>query len=101
LLQSADAAHLACRLSGEIAGVTLRWQVATAGDDEFLRSFGLVRGVTAAYGATFVVERAPVTAKRGIDVWGAVPQGIEIMKRLKARFDPGGIFSPGRFVGGI
>jgi glycolate oxidase FAD binding subunit len=36
-----------------------------------------------------------------MDVWGETPAGFEIMRRLKERFDPDGILSPGRFVGGL
>jgi glycolate oxidase FAD binding subunit len=48
-----------------------------------------------------VVERAPVSSKRAIDVWGAPRGGFELMKRLKQEMDPGETLNPGRFVGGI
>jgi glycolate oxidase FAD binding subunit len=48
-----------------------------------------------------VVERAPVSTKRAIDVWGAPRGGFELMKRLKQEMDPGETLNPGRFVGGI
>jgi glycolate oxidase FAD binding subunit len=50
-------------------------------------------------GAVVVVE-APLAAKREIDVWGPAP-GLDVMRRIKAQFDPDGRMSPGRFVGGI
>jgi glycolate oxidase FAD binding subunit len=37
----------------------------------------------------------------GIDVWGTPPEGVDVMRRLKAAFDPKGILNAGRFVGGI
>jgi glycolate oxidase FAD binding subunit len=53
-------------------------------------------------GGSLVVERAPVELKRTIDVWGPVPEpSLTVMKRLKAEFDPRGIFNRGRFVGGL
>jgi glycolate oxidase FAD binding subunit len=43
----------------------------------------------------------PSALKREIDIWGPLPASFELMKKLKNVFDPGGILSPGRFVGGI
>jgi glycolate oxidase FAD binding subunit len=43
----------------------------------------------------------PLALKRHIDIWGPLPASFELMKKLKTVFDPGGILSPGRFVGGI
>ena len=44
--------------------------------------------------------RAPAATKAGLDVWGPVP-GLELMRRVKDRFDPARTLAPGRFVGGI
>lgn len=60
-----------------------------------------VRDLAAAAGGSAMVERCPPAVKRNIDVWGDTPQGIEIMRRIKEKFDPSGILNPGRFVGGI
>jgi glycolate oxidase FAD binding subunit len=43
----------------------------------------------------------PAALKHEIDVWGALPASLDLMRKLKAVFDPAGILSPGRFVGGI
>ena len=43
----------------------------------------------------------PSALKRDIDIWGPLPASFELMKKLKNVFDPGGILSPGRFMGGI
>lgn len=50
---------------------------------------------------SLVVEEAPPGLKRLLDAWGSPGDGIEIMRRLKAEYDPRGILNPGRFVGGI
>jgi len=60
-----------------------------------------VREFANAAGGNAVVELCPVAIKRQIDVWGESPQSIEIMRRIKNKFDPSGILNPGRFVGGI
>ena len=54
---------------------------------------------TARRGSLVVVEAEPALALQ-VDVWGPVA-GLDVMRRLKERFDPQGILNPGRFVGGI
>lgn len=43
----------------------------------------------------------PSALKRDINIWGPLPASFELMKKLKTVFDPGGILSSGRFMGGI
>ena len=52
-------------------------------------------------GGNLILETAPVAVKRHIDVWGTVGSGAEIMKKIKAQFDPGRMLNPGRFAAGI
>jgi glycolate oxidase FAD binding subunit len=47
------------------------------------------------------VERARPEVKAGLDVWGDPGEGLALMRRVKATYDPHGIFAPGRYVGGI
>jgi FAD/FMN-containing dehydrogenase len=49
-----------------------------------------------------VVLDAPTEVRRKVDVWG-VDDGthVELMRRIKARFDPHSLCNPGVFVGGI
>jgi len=44
---------------------------------------------------------APPAWKRGLDVWGRPPETLEVMRALKAQFDPKRVLNPGRFAGGI
>jgi glycolate oxidase FAD binding subunit len=49
-----------------------------------------------------VVLDAPPEVRAGVDVWGAAEPGtVELMRRVKTRFDPAGACSPGVYVGGI
>ena len=59
-----------------------------------------LRHVASAGEGSLVVLDAPVALARKVDVWGSIP-AFEIMRRLKARFDPNYTLNPGRFVGGI
>jgi glycolate oxidase FAD binding subunit len=49
-----------------------------------------------------VILDAPKKVRERVDVWGVgdSPE-VELMRRLKARFDPAGVCNPGVFVGGI
>ncbi|MGH9292221.1 MAG: FAD-binding oxidoreductase [Acidimicrobiales bacterium] len=59
-----------------------------------------LRAEAAQHGGTVVVLGAPPELKAVLDVWGPV-KGLELMRRVKERFDPDRRMSPGRFVGGI
>ncbi len=50
-------------------------------------------------GGDVIVQSCPTALKREIDVWGAEPSGIGVMRRLKAQYDPNNIMNPGRLVG--
>jgi glycolate oxidase FAD binding subunit len=54
---------------------------------------------TGGSGSLVVQEASPELAAR-VDVWGP-SQSLDVMRRVKERFDPNGILNPGRFVGGI
>ncbi|PKB63950.1 MAG: hypothetical protein BZY80_04675 [SAR202 cluster bacterium Io17-Chloro-G2] len=70
-------------------------------EPETLTAIQRGRDLAAARGGNAIVERCPPAVKRNIDVWGEPSQSIEIMRRIKKRFDPSGILNSGRFVGGI
>lgn len=59
-----------------------------------------LRERTTAAGGAAVLLDAPPEISTAVDAWGPVP-GIELMRRVKERFDPENLLSPGRFVGGI
>jgi len=54
-------------------------------------------------GAAVVVTDCPEALRATIDPWGAAEDdaALELMRRIKARFDPAGACNPGVFVGGI
>ena len=85
--------------------VRLFWWAGSVSDwiDEslVLETIVRTREVVREAGGSAVIEHCPLSLKKQIDVWGGHPEGIEIMRRIKHKFDPLGILSPGRFVGGI
>ena len=48
-----------------------------------------------------VVEHYPDAYSGERDIWGPLPDSLEVMRRLKLAWDPKGVLSPGRFMGGI
>jgi glycolate oxidase FAD binding subunit len=60
-----------------------------------------VRPEIQARGGFLVVERATPAVKAAIDVWGDPGEGLDLMRRVKAAFDPRGVFASGRFVAGL
>lgn len=56
------------------------------------------RAALAGFGATVVVERAPAETKAGLDAWGLSGADVELMRRVKAAYDPEEVLSPGRLV---
>jgi len=60
-----------------------------------------VLAATAAAEGSATIPWCPAEWKRSLKIWGFDRDDFAQMKKLKAFFDPGGVFSPGRFVGGI
>jgi FAD/FMN-containing dehydrogenase len=60
-----------------------------------------LRAALARHDGTAVVLAAPPEIQDGLDHWGPVGNALELMRRVKHRFDPDGRLAPGRFVGGM
>jgi glycolate oxidase FAD binding subunit len=59
-----------------------------------------LRAACTAAGGALVVLDGPPTTTAALDTWGPVP-ALDLMRRVKAQFDPDRRLAPGRFVGGI
>jgi glycolate oxidase FAD binding subunit len=70
-------------------------------DELLLRALRELPRLVAAEGGYAVVESAPPDVKAQLEVWGPRPSSFALLKALKNRFDPEGILSPGRFLGGL
>jgi glycolate dehydrogenase FAD-binding subunit len=57
---------------------------------------GAAAGSTDALGGYVVVEAAPPALKQRLPMWGAAPPAVDLMRRLRAQYDPKGIMVPGR-----
>jgi glycolate oxidase FAD binding subunit len=81
------------------AGVGL-FYAACAAPDGYMVVEALGRGA-AETGGYAVVEVAPTNMKASLPLWGAPPGGLDLMRRLRAQFDPRGVMIPGRLGWGL
>ena len=52
-------------------------------------------------GGSLAILGCPLEIKSKTDVWGSASDALQLMRSIKAQFDPTGVLSPGRFIGGI
>jgi glycolate oxidase FAD binding subunit len=52
-------------------------------------------------GGSLVILGCSPEVKAQLDVWGSAGDALDLMNRIKAQFDPGGILNPGRFIARI
>ncbi len=60
-----------------------------------------LRERAAALGGHLVVTRCPAALKTTDFVWGPPRGDLALMRAVKEKLDPRGVFNPGRYVGGI
>jgi glycolate oxidase FAD binding subunit len=66
-----------------------------------VRALAELRAALAAADGYAVVEDAPDRLRPALDLWGAPPPTLPLMRALKAQWDPQGILNPGRYLGGL
>jgi glycolate oxidase FAD binding subunit len=92
------------------AGLTARWRAHAGHGIVFARLTGPapalvdalapLRAAAVERRGTVVVQDAPAELARQLDIWGP-SSALDLMRRVKASFDPHGTLNPGRFIGGI
>ena len=60
--------------------------------------FLAIRAAVEAEGGSAVILAAPVEFKREVGAWGAPPPTIDLMRKLRAAFDPGETINQGRYL---
>jgi glycolate oxidase FAD binding subunit len=100
---AADAAGLRLDLRGS-GGAGVLYGALPADADADATAVGTVvdrlRTECTGLGGALVVLDGPPGVKAAVDTWGPVP-ALDLMQRVKERFDPERRLAPGRFVGGI
>ena len=81
------------------AGVGLVYAACAADDGPAMAAaLGAAAGAAGGYA---VVEVAPTALKGDLPLWGAPPGGLDLMRRLREKFDPEAIMIPGRLGWGL
>jgi len=60
-----------------------------------------IHAACAALGGHLTIPWCPTEWKSALKIWGPPPADFALMQKVKRVFDPQGVLSPGRFVGGI
>jgi glycolate oxidase FAD binding subunit len=66
----------------------------------FVRALRAATGTGGPARGSVVVLTAPAAVRETVDLWGPVP-ALDLMRAVKAQFDPDHRMAPGRFAGGI
>ncbi|MBW2094894.1 MAG: FAD-binding oxidoreductase [Deltaproteobacteria bacterium] len=69
--------------------------------EKIARWTGELLSQVCAVGGNLVVEHAGPELKKHLPVWGRPRDDMKMMQWIKKAMDPEGIFSPGRFIGGM
>ncbi|RZU33673.1 FAD-binding oxidoreductase [Blastococcus saxobsidens] len=69
--------------------------------DAAVEALPRLRAALAPHDGTAVLLRAPDDVRDRLDHWGPAGDSLDLMRRVKERFDPERQMSPGRFVGGL
>lgn len=101
VLDALSAATLSGAMSATVAAGIVRLQVDEPDAGSAVSLVEQARRTAAQHGGFAVVECAPPEVRRRVDPFGAPRGDFEIMRRLKQQFDPDGVLSPGRFLGGL
>lgn len=99
----AAAARLGCRCFAFAGNGVIYALLDGAGVATTAAAVGEMRALARQAGGALVVQECPTALKRLLDVWGQqdAATGLDVMRRLKAVYDPRNLLNPGRFLEGI
>lgn len=95
ILSDLKTLELSCHLVSYVGTGTA---LMTASSELEADQINVIRQVVHERGGTTTLLQAPLALKRCVDVWGYEGDAGELMQRVKDRFDPQHVLSPGRFI---
>ena len=69
-----------------------------ADDGQVVDQIARLRASAAEVNGTVMIEKAPTGVRQAADAWGNVGSTADIMRSVKAKFDPQSLLNPGKFV---
>ena len=75
--------------------------LAFPGNKTAIARFSEIEATARERGGHALLFSAPAGLKTAVNVWGASPPTLSLMREIKSRFDPDALLNPGRFVGGL
>jgi len=69
-----------------------------ADDGPVVDQIARLRASAAEVNGTVMIEKAPTGVRQAADAWGNVGSTADIMRSVKAKFDPQSLLNPGKFV---
>lgn len=97
--EKAFLAHVECVATADIGAGIIRFGF-DADKRSVVDQIKRLRASAAAANGSLVIERAPADIRREADAWGDLGSTAELMRSIKARFDPQSLLNPGKFVSG-
>jgi glycolate oxidase FAD binding subunit len=79
-----------------LGAIMVRLDIGSEGSPAVLAN---VQNILLGLADTVTIMAAPPSWKQGIDVWGRLPDGFDVMRSLREQFDPKRTINPGRFAG--
>jgi len=98
--EKAVLAHLDCVAAADIGTGIIRLAF-DADDGSAVDQIKRLRASAAGAKGALAIEKAPAEVRRAADAWGDVGSTAELMRSIKARFDPQSLLNPGKFVLGL
>jgi glycolate dehydrogenase FAD-binding subunit len=98
--EKASLAHVDCIAATDIGTGIIRLAFETD-QESAVDQIKRLRASAAGANGTLVIERAPAETRRAADAWGDVGSTAELVRSIKARFDPQSLLNPGKFVLGL
>lgn len=98
--EKAFLAHLDCVAAADIGTGIIRLAF-DADDGSAVDQIKRLRASAIVANGALAIEKAPAEVRRAADAWGDVGSTAELMRSIKARFDPQSLLNPGKFVLGL
>ena len=104
LRQIAEQSQLPTAILARGVGVIYCALLPSASEDllhKLVNACGAILEAAQKLGGHAMIPWCQAALKQNVNVWGQPRNDFMLMKKVKEVFDPRGIFSPGRFVGGL